>query len=150
MIGLDQGYNGHKSVSHFYVEGIRFHLIRTHRNKNECVAAATNFIGFCINQLKMDLRVFKSDNERSLTDNFKKYYEDLGIILEFSVVGSPEQNGFMERAGGFIIAVAGALIEDAGLPKTYGQKQCARPLTSSIERLPFSQEARKESPGWRP
>lgn len=34
------------------------------------------------------------------------------------MVGTPEQNGFIERAGGVIIKVARALLIDANLPKT--------------------------------
>jgi hypothetical protein len=33
------------------------------------------------------------------------------------VVGTPEQNGFIERASGIIITTARALIQESGLPK---------------------------------
>ncbi|KAJ5461239.1 uncharacterized protein N7458_002791 [Penicillium daleae] len=64
------------------------------------------------------LWVFKSDREPTLGDSFMRWIEEEGIVWETSVVGIPEQNGFIERAGGVIIKVARGLLLDSNLPKT--------------------------------
>ena len=117
MVQIDEAYNGHKWVSHLYVEGIRLHMAQSHEKKNGCVDAIISFTAICRNQFGMDIRVFKSDQERSLGQAIKQYCEEEGIICEFSVTRTPEQNGFAERAGGIIISTARALILDSGLPK---------------------------------
>jgi hypothetical protein len=66
----------------------------------------------------MEIRVFKSDREKALNTDFMDYLSNEGIIWERSVAGTPEQNGFIERAGGVIITVARAMIADANLPKS--------------------------------
>lgn len=117
LVQLDEAYNGHKWISHLYVEGIRLHMSQSHGKKSGCVDAIIKFIAICRNQLGMDIKVFKSDNEKTLGRAIKEYCEVEGISAEFSVVGTPEQNGFIERAGGIIITTARALILDSGLPK---------------------------------
>jgi Integrase core domain. len=117
LVQLDEAYNGHKWISHLYVEGIRLHMSQSHEKKSGCVDAIIKFIAICRNQLRMPIKVFKSDNEKTLGRAIKEYCEEEGITAEFSVVGTPEQNGFIERAGGIIITTARALILDSGLPK---------------------------------
>jgi hypothetical protein len=48
---------------------------------------------------------------------FHEYCPEAGISVEFSVVGTPEQNGFIERASSIIITTTRALIQESGLPK---------------------------------
>jgi hypothetical protein len=117
MVQIDEAYNGHKWLSHLYIEGIRLHMAQSHEKKNGCVDAIIGFTAICRNQFGMDIRVFKSDQERSLGYDIQQYCAEEGIICEFSVVGTPEQNSFAERAGGVIISTARALILDSGLPK---------------------------------
>jgi hypothetical protein len=117
LVQLDEAYNGHKWISHLFVEGIRLHMSQSHEKKSGCVDAIIKFIAICRNQLRMPIKVFKSDNEKTLGRAIKEYCEEEGILAEFSVIGTPEQNGFIERAGGIIITTARALILDSGLPK---------------------------------
>ncbi|KAJ6038010.1 hypothetical protein N7460_007781 [Penicillium canescens] len=58
-----------------------------------------------------------SDREPTLGNEFMEYCRQEGLTVELSVVGTPEQNGFIERAGGIIITTARALIADSSLPK---------------------------------
>jgi hypothetical protein len=117
MVQIDEAYNGHKWLSHLYIEGIKLHMAQTHEKKNGCVDAIIGFTAICRNQFGMNIRVFKSDQERSFGLAIPQFCEEEGISCEFSVTGTPEQNGFAERAGGIIISTARALILDSGLPK---------------------------------
>ncbi|KAJ5378332.1 uncharacterized protein N7496_005741 [Penicillium cataractarum] len=91
LIQLDEASNRDKWLSHLYLEGIRFHITHTHKNKNGCVKAIREALALCRNQFA-----------------FVDYIAQEGIIWERSVAGTPEQNGFIERAGGVIILVARA------------------------------------------
>ena len=66
MIQLNRAQNGDKWVTHLYIEGIRFHIIHTHKEKSGCVEAITTLIGFCRSQLGIRIRAFMTDGERSL------------------------------------------------------------------------------------
>jgi hypothetical protein len=114
---INEAWNGDKYASHLYIEGIRFHLIETHKTKDGCVTAIIRMVGFCQNQLGIQIRAFMTDGERSLGNAFKLWCGREGIIFQDTVPGTPEQNGFSERAGRLIIVVARRLIHDANLPK---------------------------------
>jgi hypothetical protein len=118
LVQINEAFNGHKWMTHLYLEGIRFHIAKTHPNKDGCVKAIREAIGLCRNQFGIQIRVFKSDREKPLSSEFLNYLFEEGIIWERSVVGTPEQNGFIERAGGVIIVVARAMLADANLPKS--------------------------------
>ncbi|KAJ5368481.1 uncharacterized protein N7496_008241 [Penicillium cataractarum] len=66
LIQLDEASNGDKWLSYLYLEGIRFHITHTHKNKNGCVKAIREALALCRNQFGMDIRVFKSDREKAL------------------------------------------------------------------------------------
>jgi hypothetical protein len=117
LVHIKDGYNQHQWVSHLYCEGIRLHLAQTHEKKNGCINALIAFIAICRSQFNMDILVLKSDREPTLHSVFHEYCPKAGISVEFSVIGTPEQNGFIERAGGIIITTARALIQESGLPK---------------------------------
>ncbi|KAJ5904673.1 uncharacterized protein N7473_001589 [Penicillium subrubescens] len=84
-------------ISHLYCEGIRLHLAQTHEKKSGCINTLIAFIAICRSQFNIDILVLKSDREPTLHSVFHKYYPEAGISVEFSVVGTPEQNGFIER-----------------------------------------------------
>lgn len=53
-----------------------------------------------MNHLKMRLRAFHTDNERSAGETVWDFCRSMGFVVEFIVVDTPEQNSFAERAGG--------------------------------------------------
>jgi hypothetical protein len=117
LIQITEGYNGHKWMTHFYVEGIRLHVAYTHASKNGCQRAVMEFIAMANSWWNLALRVFHYDHERSAGTVVENVIRGNGILVSHSVVGTPEQNGFGERSGGIIILRGRALIVDAKLPK---------------------------------
>ena len=81
MIQLDEAWNGDKWVTHLYIEGIRFHLLQSHTKKNGCVDAIIKLIGFCRNQLGIQIRAFMTDGEKTLGATIRDYYDAKGIIF---------------------------------------------------------------------
>jgi hypothetical protein len=117
LIQLNMGYNQHCWVTHFYVEGIHLHWAMTHVSKNGCQEAITSFIAFAITWLQLPIRVWHSDNERSVDMRIHRQLEEMGCIHTFTVPYSPEMNGPAERSGGMLIKRARALIKEGKLPE---------------------------------
>lgn len=49
LIQFHDAYNGHKWITHFYVEGIRFHWVFTYQHKSEVRDAIKKFIALAKN-----------------------------------------------------------------------------------------------------
>ncbi|KAJ5642759.1 hypothetical protein N7490_006759 [Penicillium lividum] len=110
LIQVIMGYNLHCWITHFYVEGIRFHWLMTHMNKNG------SFITFAIRWLNLPIKVFYSDNERSVDRSILLLIKQLGCVHTFTVPYTPKINGPGKRAGGVIILRARALLKEGKLP----------------------------------
>lgn len=54
-----------------------------------------------------------------MSDEFKKYLQNLGIKHELTVANSPQQNGVAERMNRTLVESARAMIYHAGLPKSF-------------------------------
>ncbi|KAJ6111048.1 hypothetical protein N7486_003283 [Penicillium sp. IBT 16267x] len=113
---MTMGYNQHSWITHFYVEGIRFHWCMTHINKNGCQDAIRSFIAFAIKWLQLPIKVWHSDNEKTVDDRIHKILDDMGFVHTFTVPYSPEMNGPGERSGGMLTLRARALIKEGKLP----------------------------------
>lgn len=77
---VEPAFNGHQWITHLYIEGIRFHLIKTHNTKDGCRKAVLDAIATCRNQFGMHIRVFKSGNEKSLDIAFANWLAEEGIV----------------------------------------------------------------------
>lgn len=117
LVQIDTAYNGDRWLSHFYIDGIRLHAAYTHEKKNGCQQAITLFCAHARTQWSLPIRAFRYDNERSAGRTVEQFLAEQGFVIEHSVVGTPEQNGFAERSGGVIVTIARALLQDSGLPK---------------------------------
>jgi transposase InsO family protein len=109
-------YNGHRWVTHFYIEGIRFHWMYTHARKDECRLAVEQFISFIKNWWGIPIKAFHYDNEVAAGRMVEEWLALQGIIVFHSVAGQPEQNGPAERSGGVIIQMARKLCVEGRLP----------------------------------
>ena len=109
-------YNGHIWMTHFYLDGIRCHFVFTHTKKNDCQMVVRKFLALIKNWLKIEIRVFHYDNERSAGHEVETMIEAEGCTIEHSPPGLPEMNGPAERSGGVVVRTARALINDTELP----------------------------------
>lgn len=117
LIQMTMGYNQHCWVTHFYVEGIHFHWTMTHVNKNGCQEAIKSFVAFAMKWLQLPIKVWHSDNEKSVDVRIHKMIDSMGCIHTFTVPYSPEMNGPGERSGGVLIKRARALLKEGKLPE---------------------------------
>ncbi|KAJ5343424.1 uncharacterized protein N7506_003248 [Penicillium brevicompactum] len=117
LIHINEGYNGDRWITHFYIDGMRFHAAYTHESKNGVQFAVKDFLPYARHVLGIPLKVVKFDNERSVSHDVERIIRENGFVIEHSVRAAPEQNGHAERSGGVVIQRARSLLEDAGLPK---------------------------------
>lgn len=117
LIHINEGYNGDRWITHFYIDGMRFHAAYTHESKNGVQFAVKDFLPYARHVLGIPLKAVKFDNERSVSHDMERIIRENGFVIEHSVRATPEQNGHAERSGGVVIQRARSLLEDAGLPK---------------------------------
>ncbi|KAJ6094488.1 hypothetical protein N7467_002001 [Penicillium canescens] len=117
LIQIPHAYNRHRWISHFYVEGIRFHWVMTHELKPECQLAITQFVQLAKNWWNLPIKAFHYDNETSAGRVSERSLTSDGIVVYHSPPGHPEMNGYAERAGGVIILRMRMLMLEGKLPK---------------------------------
>ncbi|KAI9036259.1 Ty1/Copia family ribonuclease HI [Aspergillus affinis] len=113
LIQMTPALNGDQWISHFYDEMTRFHFLTAHRRKSECVNVIISFTRQMKNLFGYSVKFFKSDHEQTLCNTIKDFEALEGIVHEYSVVGTPEQDGPTERAG----SIARKLMIEARLPR---------------------------------
>jgi Reverse transcriptase (RNA-dependent DNA polymerase) len=117
LVHFSPGYNSHQWMTHFYIEGIRFHWLYTHAFKSECREAVRKFIALVKNWWNLPIRAFHYDNETAAGAEVEAFLANCGIVISHSIPGHPEQNGPAERSGGVIVEMARRLRIEGGLPK---------------------------------
>ncbi|KAJ5661206.1 uncharacterized protein N7484_000578 [Penicillium longicatenatum] len=71
---------------------------------------------FAIKWLQLPIKVWHSDNKKTVDDQIRKVLDEMGFIYTFTVPYSPEMNGPGERSGGVLTLRARALIKEGKLP----------------------------------
>ncbi|KAL9241264.1 hypothetical protein vseg_015395 [Gypsophila vaccaria] len=93
-----------------------------------------NFVAMVDNQFSTTIKSVRSDNGTEF-NCLKSYFRTNGILFQTSCVGTPQQNGRVERKHQHILNVARALRFHAGLPiKFWGE--CALAAVHLINRTP--------------
>lgn len=104
-------------MTHFYLDGIRCHFVFTYARKNECQIAVRKFLAITKNWLKISIKVFHYNNERSARNEVETMIENKGYIIEHTLPSHPEMNGPAERSRGVVVRTARVLINDTDLPR---------------------------------
>jgi hypothetical protein len=117
LIQLSYAYNKHRWISHFYIEGIRFHWLMTHEVKPECQQAINQFVDLARNWWNLPIKAFNYDNENAAGRTAEHGLTSDGIVVYHSPPRHPEMNGHAERAGGVIIQRMRMLMLEGKLPK---------------------------------
>jgi len=84
-------------------------------DKKEVPRMLTNFFALVKNQFDKHVKMFRSDNGTEFV-GMKNYFFEQGIIFQTSCVGTPQQNGRVERKHRHILNVARALRFQGNLP----------------------------------
>ena len=117
LIQLPPAYNRHRWISHFYIEGPRFHWIMTHEVKPECQLAINQFVQLARNQWNLPIKAFHYDNKAAAGRTAEYSLTSDGILIYHTPPGHSEMNGYAERSGGMIITRMRMLSLEGKLPK---------------------------------
>src|SRR5436853_2944635 len=119
MIYFHKGFNGDRYASHFLDDKTRINWVYTHSEKTQraFLEIFEDFTTYIQRQFGIKIKIFRTDNETSLGNDFKAWARREGIDLETSTPYAPEQNGSAERSGGVIVAKARCIRIHANLPE---------------------------------
>ena len=135
LIQLPNAYNRHRQISHFYIEGVRFHWVITYKFKPECQLAIYQFVDLARNWWNLPIKAFNYDNETSVGRAAEYGLTKDGIVVYHSPLGHLEMNGHAERAGGAIILRIRMLMLEGKLPKEL-QPEAAMAAVWLLNRTP--------------
>nr|AAC67205.1 putative retroelement pol polyprotein [Arabidopsis thaliana] len=89
--------------------------------KSEVRSVLTNFLAYTEKQFGKSVKIIRSDNGTEFMC-LSSYFKEQGIVHQTSCVGTPQQNGRVERKHRHILNVSRALLFQASLPiKFWGE-----------------------------
>jgi transposase InsO family protein len=84
-------------------------------------------------QFNITIKCIRSDNGNEFI--LRDFYNETGILHQTSCVGTPQQNGIVERKHQHILAVTRALLFQSNLPKSFWSHAVSHAI-HIINRLP--------------
>ena len=90
------------------------------KSKDEVIFKFISFSNILKNQFGINIKMIRSDNGTEFLNNkMESFCIDNGIMHQTSCVGTPQQNGVVERKHRHILNVARSLVFQSGLPLKY-------------------------------
>ncbi|CAH9066166.1 unnamed protein product [Cuscuta epithymum] len=111
------------------------------RNKSEVHKVFSTFLAMVERQFDVKVKIIRSDNGTEFTCMID-YFASLGIMFQSSCVGTPQQNGRVERKHQHILNVARVLMHQAHLPVSFWG-ECILAVVYLINRTPSGLLANK-------
>ncbi|GJU71671.1 putative ribonuclease H-like domain-containing protein [Tanacetum coccineum] len=91
--------------------------------KDETSGILKSFITEIENLVDKKVKIIRCDNRTEFKNKvMSEFYEQKGIKREFSVAGTPQQNGITERRNRTLIKAARTMLADSKLPTTFWAK----------------------------
>jgi hypothetical protein len=84
-------------------------------------------------QFNITIKCIRSDNDNEFL--LRDFYDETGILHQTSCVGTPQQNGIVERKHQHILGVTRALLFQSNLPKSFWSRAVSHDI-HIINRLP--------------
>ena len=103
-------------------------------DKTQVQQTLKNFIALVSRQFDKDVKTVRSDNGTEFT-SMKGFFASSGIVHQTSCVGTPQQNGRMERKHRHILNIARALMFQGKLPTEFWG-ECVLAAAHLINRTP--------------
>jgi len=108
------------------------------QNKTPVGAAITHFFHMVATQFHAQITMVRSDNGTEfLNSTCLQFFSDQGVLHQKSIVGTPQQNGVVERKHKHLLGTARAIRFQAGLPKHFWG-ECVLATTHIINKLPMA------------
>lgn len=116
LMQLNPALNKDQWVSHVACTETDFQMVYTHRKKSEVTEILRKVLQMIRKRWFFEVAFIRSDNEKSLGNEFKDLCFELGLTWEPTAADTPAQNGHSERKGSLLSTKARVMREDAGLP----------------------------------
>lgn len=88
------------------------------RNKTDVSSSFRSFLATVERQFDLKVKVVHRDNDTKFKC-METYFDECGILFQTSCVGTPQQNGRVERKRQHILNVIRALMFQANLPVSF-------------------------------
>jgi hypothetical protein len=111
----------------------RFTWIFLMKYKSETSNLIKSFVKMIQTQFKITIKCIRSDNGTEFL--LRDFYAETGILHQTSCVGTPQQNGIVERKHQHILGVTRALLFQSTLPKCFWSHTVSHAI-HIINRLP--------------
>lgn len=114
------------------------------KKKSEVAGNIRKFVRETETQFGRKVKKIRSDQGGEYSSNeLKKFYENEGIIVQYTAAYSPQQNGVAERRNRYLIEMAKTMLLDSNLDKCYWAEAVNRATylqnilpSSAVERTP--------------
>lgn len=89
-------------------------------HKSNALSLSVSFIAYIEVQFKASVKIIRSDNGMEFDDTTtRSFYSTKGIVHQTTCIGTPQQNGVIERKHRHLLETARALLFQSKLPIKY-------------------------------
>lgn len=90
------------------------------KGKNEVLDKFREFVSMCEVKFNSKIAKLRCDNGGEyISKDFKSFCKEKGIVLDYTVIYTPQQNGKAERKNRSLVERSRAIIDESGVPKTF-------------------------------
>lgn len=87
------------------------------RTKDEALAHFKTFKAQVEKESNQVIKVLHTDREgKFCSNNFKTFYEEMGIVRHFTAPYTPQHNGVVERRNRTVLAMGRSLLKERNMP----------------------------------
>jgi len=119
LIHLEQAFNADRYTLHFYCAFSKYHINYTLASKGESefVRATQHFLTIT-SRWGYTVRILQTDGETALQQQWYHLINTLALTIQVSPPDTQSQNGYAERSGGVVVAMARRIHIESKLPVT--------------------------------
>lgn len=115
-----QTYDGYRYFVTFIDDFSNFSVLYLIKGKDEVYDKFREFVSMVQAKFNEKISKLRCDNGGEyVSNNFKNFCRERGIILDYTVPYTPQQNGKAERKNRSLVERSRAIIEESGVPKEF-------------------------------
>ena len=106
--------SGHKFFLTIVDDCTRFTWVYLLKHKSDALFVVLQFFNMIYTQFHCNIKCFRSDNALELT--FTEFFNERGVLHQFSCVATPQQNSVVERKHQYLLNVARSFFFQSRIP----------------------------------
>lgn len=140
-----ESYDGNKYFVTFIDDFSNFTAVYFIKRKSEVFEKFREYLQMVESKFSCKLSKLRCDNGGEYCSNeFVNYCKEKGIILDYTIAYTPQQNGKAERKNRSLVERARALLDDSGVPKIFWGE--AVKTANYVMNRGFSANLKRETP----